>query len=365
MAMSVSDVGSKTDPSVPFCGFEVQAVLGGLDSSRGGLRGPRTPFRETVVMERTTVKVWMMNQLGNRGVKVLLPLFLLLLTQCVYATSGVEARADEPTRKSKAIASNPPAHTSITNTKKKVEGVPLHKVLDLKDLNEDELADLESVLNEQFDPCGKPISFRESLAKKGTCERAIKMGNFIVDLITKGFSKKLIIVYYHKELKRLASRFDFKLDGSPYFGDPKSKNVIVEFTDFQCPHCQAISKPLKDLAKKYKAVLYIKHLPLQIHPAARDAAKASLAAHQQGKFWQVYATFFKNQARLSKDSLRKFVKKSGVDMKRFDKDMKSKALDKLVARDEREADMASVEGTPTIFLNGYMVEMEELEDKLK
>ena len=54
-----------------------------------------------------------------------------------------------------------------------------------------------------------------------------------------------------------------------------------------------------------------------------------------------------------------------MDMKQFDKDMKSKALDKLIARDEQEADMAAVEGTPTIFLNGYMVEMEELEDKLK
>ena len=179
------------------------------------------------------------------------------------------------------------------------------------------------------------------------------------------FSKKLIVVHYHKELKRLASRFEFKLDGSPFIGDPKSKNIIVEFTDFQCPHCQAISKPLKDLAVKHKAVLYIKHLPLQIHPAARDAAKASLAAHQQGKFWEVYATFFKNQSTISKKTLRKLVGKAGVDMKQFDKDMKSKALDKLIARDEREADMAAVEGTPTIFLNGYMVEMEELEDKLK
>ena len=232
-------------------------------------------------------------------------------------------------------------------------------------MDEYELADLESVLNDQFDPCGKPVSFRESLAKEKTCDRAIKMGNFVVDLITKGFSKKVIVVYYHKELKRLASRFDFNLDGSPSIGDPKSKNVIVEFTDFQCPHCQAISKPLKDLAVKHKAVLYIKHLPLQIHPAARDAAKASLAAHQQGKFWEVYATFFKNQNALSKDTLRKFAGKAGVDLKKFDKAMKSKELDKLIERDEREADMASVEGTPTIFLNGYMVEMEELEDQLK
>ena len=285
----------------------------------------------------------------------------------------MDASAGEPSKSNQEMATTSVTKKGAGDTtkktveaaKKKVGGVPLKEVLDLKDLNADELADLESVLNEQFDPCGKPVSFRESLAKKKTCERAIKMGNFVVDLITKGFSKKLIVVHYHKELKRLASRFEFKLEGSPFIGDTKSKNVIVEFTDFQCPHCQAISKPLKELAVKHKAVLNIKHLPQQIHPAARDAAKASLAAHQQGKFWEVYATFFKNQSTISKKTLRKLVGKAGVDMKQFDKDMKSKALDKLIARDEQEADMAAVEGTPTIFLNGYMVEMEELEDKLK
>jgi glutaredoxin len=228
-----------------------------------------------------------------------------------------------------------------------------------------ELADLEGVLKEQFDPCGKPISFRESLATKGPCERAIKMGNFVVDLIAKGLSKKMIVLEYHKELKRLASRFEFTLAGSPYIGDLKSKNVIVEFTDFQCPHCERVSQPLKKLALKYGAVLYVKHLPLQIHPAARDAAKASLAAHAQGKFWEVYGMFFKNQDALAKDTIRQFVKKAGVDMKRFDKDVVSKGLETLIKRDEQEADMAIVEGTPTIFLNGYMVEMEELEDRLK
>jgi len=323
-------------------------------------------------METKTVKAFKVHSLATS----LLPLLLLVLTQCVCSKGSMDASAGPPQAPTKADTKKSQAgKTSAAKkngdkaeaeaTAKKKGGIPLSKVLDLKDLNEDELADLESVLNDQFDPCGKPVSFRESLATKGVCERAIKMGNFVVDLITKGFSKKLIVVHYHKELKRLASRFDFDLKGSPAFGDPKSKNVIVEFTDFQCPHCQSISKPLKDLAKKHKAVLYIKHLPLQIHPAARDAAKASLAAHLQGKFWEVYAIFFKNQNTLSKDTLRKLVGKAGVDLKRFDKDMASKKLDQLIKRDEQEADMAAVEGTPTIFLNGYMVEMEELEDKLE
>jgi protein-disulfide isomerase len=242
--------------------------------------------------------------------------------------------------------------------------VPLDKVLGLQDLDKDELADLESVLNDQFDPCGRPISFRESLATKDPCERAIKMGNFLVGLVARGLSKKVMIVQYHRELKRVASRFTFDLTGSPVLGDPKSKNIIVEFTDFQCPHCERVSEPLKKLAQKYKAALYIKHLPLQIHSAARQAALASLAAHVQGKFWAVYEQFFKNQASLSSQTIPALLKKAGVDMGRFEKDVKAKALETLIQRDEAEADMAAVDGTPTIFLNGYMVEMEELEEKL-
>jgi predicted DsbA family dithiol-disulfide isomerase len=323
----------------------------------------------TVVMERTTVKTFGWPRLAT----ALMIMLLLVLTQCVCSKGAMDASGNSQVKKpSKGAASETATKKSATkketkDAKKsaKKAGIPLAQVLDVKDLDAYELADLEGVLKDQFDPCGKPISFRESLAKKGPCDRAIKMGNFVVDLIAKGLSKKMIVLEYHKELKRLASRFEFTLDGSPSIGDLKSKNVIVEFTDFQCPHCERVSEPLKKMAQKYGAVLYIKHLPLQIHPAARDAAKASLAAHAQGKFWEVYGLFFKNQDALAKESIRKFAEKAGLDMKRFDKDVASKEVDALIKRDEQEADMAVVEGTPTIFLNGYMVEMEELEDRLK
>ena len=150
-------------------------------------------------METKTVKGF----IGHRLATGLLPLLLLVLTQCVCSKGAMDASAGPPqpsktqpsktdAQKSKEGKTSIPAKDGNGALKaKKKPGLPLSKVLNLKDLNADELADLKSVLNDQFDPCGKPISFRESLATKGTCDRAIKMGNFVVDLITKGFSKKL------------------------------------------------------------------------------------------------------------------------------------------------------------------------------
>lgn len=297
---------------------------------------------------------------ASRFVRGLPVLLLLVLTQCVCSKNSVtDTAATEASKSASGGAKSGEAEKPVI-----AAGVALAAVLDLQDLDADERADLETVLKEQFDPCGGPMSFRESLAEKGTCDRAIKMGNFLVDLVAKGLSKKMMVLAYHRELKRVASKFSFTLTDTPFLGDAKSKNVIVEFTDFQCPYCQKVSQPLKALAKKYGAVLYIKHMPLDHHPASRDAAKASLAAHAQGKFWQVYDAFFANQAALSTESIPGLVEKAGVDMARFKKDISSDAWEKHLKRDEAEADLASADGTPTIYLNGYMVDMDELEAKL-
>ena len=89
-----------------------------------------------------------------------------------------------------------------------------------------------------------------------------------------------------------------------------------------------------------------------MHPYARNAAAAALAANNQGKYWQFSHLLFKSSSRLNDVTIQNIVKQLGLDAGKFDRDMRSAAVQDLINRDMSEADKASVEGTPAIFING-------------
>ena len=239
-------------------------------------------------------------------------------------------------------------------------------VLDTKDLDEDETAVLVSILGEQFDPCGSPKSFLDSLQSDAPCELAVTVGEFTVSLVQKGLSKRQITSQLLKELARRSSKAEFNLDGVPVTGSPNAANELVEFIDFQCPYCASVSGPAKELAKQYGVALYVKHLPLTgHHPFAEAAAKTAHAAHLQGKFFEVYAALFEQQAMLSPETIEQIAKDAGLDMTRYASDVASQGVADHIARDIADADLAKVDGTPTFFLNGMMLEFDQLEVALK
>lgn len=278
---------------------------------------------------------------------------LLTLTQCVCQSR----RADEAPA---------PAPTAQQAAPEAAPVVSAPAVLDTKDLDEDETAVLVGVLGEQFDPCGSPKSFLDALNSESPCELAVTVGEFTVSLVQKGLSKRQITGQLLKELARRSSKAEFQLDGVPVTGNPSGANELVEFIDFQCPYCASVSGPAKELAKKYGVALYVKHLPLTgHHPFAEAAAKAAHAAHLQGKFWEVYAALFENQVTLSPETIEQIAKDAGLDMTRYATDVASKAVADHIARDVSDADLAKVDGTPTFFLNGMMLEFDQLEAALK
>jgi len=83
----------------------------------------------------------------------------------------------------------------------------------------------------------------------------------------------------------------------PQLGDPKAKVVVVEFSDFQCPHCAAAEKPLRDLvtALPGQVRLCSKYFPLPGHPRARQAAAAAEYAFRHNKFWEMSEMLFAHQ----------------------------------------------------------------------
>lgn len=95
-----------------------------------------------------------------------------------------------------------------------------------------------------------------------------------------------------------------------------------------------------------------KQFPLSDHSQAELAAEASLAAHAQGKFWEMHDIMYAHFRDLSQDNIYTWAKQIGLNMDRFKADLNSKRFKGVVAKELAEGEASGVEGTPTLFVNG-------------
>lgn len=155
-----------------------------------------------------------------------------------------------------------------------------------------------------------------------------------------------------------------------------SKNILVEYSDLQCPACRDFYNFFKDMEKTAtpNASLVFRHFPLyQIHPNAFSAAYAAEAAALQGKFWEMESALYDSQKDWSglsntKDYFIKLAEGLKMDVEKFKNDMDSEAVKQRVQADVSEAEKAGFNSTPTILLNGKKVNvatMDEFQQLLK
>lgn len=143
-------------------------------------------------------------------------------------------------------------------------------------------------------------------------------------------------------------------DDSPVIGPANAKVTVVEFGDFQCPACGVLHPILKEIKKQYadKNVRFVfRQFPLSQHEHALDAAKASLTAKNQGKFWEYHDMLFEHQTNLTDEDLLAYAKNLGITPEVFIADSKSTAIADMVKRDVADGNALSVRSTPTLFIN--------------
>ena len=117
------------------------------------------------------------------------------------------------------------------------------------------------------------------------------------------------------------------------------------------------------MLEKYPTQVKIveKNFPLQMHKFARQAATAALAAHKQGKFWEYHKKLFESISSLNDAKVQEIATQLGLDMDKFNKDLKDQALQNIITRDLQEGSAAGVRGTPTIFVNGKPLSARNIE----
>ena len=95
-----------------------------------------------------------------------------------------------------------------------------------------------------------------------------------------------------------------------------------------------------------------KQFPLPMHPHAQMAAIASLAAGEQGKFWEMHYKMFANFRQLSQENILKWAGELGLDLDKFKAAMQSAKNQATLKKDLEDGELAGVSGTPTFFVNG-------------
>jgi protein-disulfide isomerase len=131
--------------------------------------------------------------------------------------------------------------------------------------------------------------------------------------------------------------------------------VLVQYADFQCPHCALLHPVLEEIRRELKDSLrtVYRHFPLsQVHPQARMAAQAAEAAASQGKFWDMADLLHENHEELDDEALRTYAKKLRLSMKQFTGEMESGVHEARVRADFLGGVRSGVNGTPTFFING-------------
>jgi predicted DsbA family dithiol-disulfide isomerase len=144
--------------------------------------------------------------------------------------------------------------------------------------------------------------------------------------------------------------------GLPGVGAPDPKVFLVEVSDFECPYCSKGDTAVREVLGAYGADVRLVFVndPLPFHDRARPAAIAARAAGGQGRFFAFAESLFDDQARLDDASLDRRVRDLGLDAQRFKAALPEAAL--AVDADLALAERLGVEGTPTFFLNGRMLE---------
>jgi protein-disulfide isomerase len=218
-----------------------------------------------------------------------------------------------------------------------------------------------SLVSDLFAPCPNvPVSVAQCVQEKRPCGACAQAAKWIAQSVRAGRSEMQIQTAF-KERFDPAGMKRLPLDGSPARGPDAAAVTIVEFADFECPHCRA-ALPMLDAvmaAHPDNVRLAYKFVVLPAHVHAEAAARAAWAAGQQGKFWEMEHLLFERQDHLEQGDLERYAKMLRLDVAKFKADMDSQGAKDRLAQDRKLFEDLKLQGTPSIFINGRELDVEQ------
>ncbi|MDR2743641.1 MAG: thioredoxin domain-containing protein [Desulfovibrio sp.] len=184
----------------------------------------------------------------------------------------------------------------------------------------------------------------------------------VLDIAQQGSNqrrRRSLEVQWRSDMK---SEKSVRLEGRPVYGPPKAKVRIVAFSDFTCHFCRQAASTVNEVLRDYgkDVCLIFKNFPLENKGVAMQAAMAFLAMAQQSneKAWEFYSVLFAERDRLMGEGegfINRTAEGVGADMKKLQRDVKSKKIADMLAEDIADGQKIGVEGTPFFLVNNLVI----------
>lgn len=138
-------------------------------------------------------------------------------------------------------------------------------------------------------------------------------------------------------------------------GDFNAPVIMVEYGDYECPHCGHAYLIVKRVQKHFGKRLgfVFRNFPLQeMHPNAENAAEAAEFAAVHDRYWEMHDGIYENQILLSEAFLLELAESLGLPSPGLLKALSSREYAPRVRNDFLGGVRSGVNGTPTFFING-------------
>jgi len=140
----------------------------------------------------------------------------------------------------------------------------------------------------------------------------------------------------------------------PYMGSDKPKVIIIEFFDYNCGYCKKSMDAVTELLRtEYDLKISFRDYPI-LSPSSRVAAKAALAAKEQGKYFIFHSALMNMQGNINDENIYSLARNLDIDVKKLKIDMQNTAIEQIIEKNEILAKKLGIKGTPTFIINGKL-----------
>jgi protein-disulfide isomerase len=274
----------------------------------------------------------------------------------VAACSGASPTPEPPPR------SAPPASFEVPGAAVMPMPVTADDPRDLPGLSPPELSLREKkvwwqLVSDLYAPCqAEAVSVRQCIEDARPCAACKPAALLLADKVKEGASsaqaREMYGMRFGPNVVQVAAA------DSPARGPVDAPITIMVWSDFECPHCRLALPLVEQVFDKYAPRIRLVHkfYPLRQHTHAEGAARAAIAAQNQGRYWEMERTLFAHQEEQGEADLARYAKELGLDMNRWKADLTADRTSKILERDHADAERAGLNGTPFILVNGRAFE---------
>lgn len=167
----------------------------------------------------------------------------------------------------------------------------------------------------------------------------------------------LVAVTSDAAARKSKQRASLNLSGAPAKGSEEALVTIVLFYNFRCSYGNYVFNAFHDMQREFPGTfrLYFRHHAInRYNRSALLAAQASMAAHAQGKFWDMAEILFRNRYNINSKKLQTYAQEIGMKVKPFNNAMRKTIYRSRVEREVAQSKkfLRGSTSCPVVWING-------------